>query len=403
MPRFKYRALDASGQMVIGFIDAPSNEAVAPELEKISYLPIEIADAADEVRSSFRNPFARQPTSEEISGITEDLATLVKGGVTLDRALLILSETGTRPPVSRLMLELHRSITSGHSLAEAVADHPQLFPKTYAKMVEAAELAGTLDETLRVVAHERRRGEHLRRRITSAMTYPAFLTVAALGVLVFVLISIIPEFERALAGFQQEGEQANQFVFALSRSLRANADLFAVSGIVILSVLFFASRSRAVRGSFMRMLGRIPGIRQVVAHERTVVFCATLGTLTHSGVDITTALRLIHDLMRDRRSAEKVDKVVTSVRQGHRLSEALLETDLLPVYAVHMLRVGEESGQLHSAASRIAGFYEARLDRSLTRLTSILGPAIIILVSMLIAWLIISVITALLSVNELLL
>jgi general secretion pathway protein F len=133
-----------------------------------------------------------------------------------------------------------------------------------------------------------------------------------------------------------------------------------------------------------------------------VAFCATLGTLTSSGVDISTSLRLIHDLMRDKKSALAMDGVLASVRQGHRLTEALAETELLPPYAVQMLRVGEESGELAPAALRIAAFYETRLDRALGRLTSILGPAIMILVSLLIAWLIISVITALLSVNELL-
>jgi general secretion pathway protein F len=266
--------------------------------------------------------------------------------------------------------------------------------------VEVAEVAGTLDETLRVIAHERRRGENLRRRISSALAYPAFLIVAAVGVLIFVLVGIIPEFERALAGFQSEEQQP--FIFGLSRAVRANTDMLGIVAIVVISVLFFTLRTRAARSFFLRVIGRVPGVRELVRHEQTVVFCATLGTLTHSGVDISSGLRLIRDLMRDNRSAEKIDRLVASVRQGHRLSDALLEVNILPPYAVHMLRVGEESGELDSAAMRIAGFYEVRLDRALTRLTAILGPAIIILVSALIAWLIISVITALLSVNELL-
>lgn len=387
--------------MVAGVIEAPTSEAVVPELEKISFLPIEIGDEGD-ARTSSRRLFARNPTSEEISGFSEDLATLIAGGVALDRALLILAETGVRPPVARLMHDLHREISGGHSLAEAVSNHPRLFPKTYVKMVEVAEVAGTLDETLRVIAHERRRGEGLRRRIASALTYPAFLIVAATGVLVFVLLYIVPEFERALVGFQTEGTQP-PFVFQLSRWFRANTDLIAATAVVLLSAVLLASRSRAVKSFLMQMLGRIPGIREIVRDERTVAFCSTLGTLTHSGVDISTALRLIRDVMRDARSAAKIERVVAAVRQGQRLSEALQEVDLLPIYAVHMLRVGEESGQLGATAVRIAGFYEDRLDRALARLTGVLGPAIIILVSALIAWLIISVITALLSVNELLL
>ncbi len=400
MPKYRYRAIDASGQMVAGVIEAASNAAVVPELEKIAFLPIEIRDESEPAGFSLRRFFARAPTREEISGISEDLATLVKGGVTLDRALLILSETGVRPAVGNLMRDLHREISAGHSLAEAVSTHPELFPKTFAKMVEVAEVAGTLDETLRVIAHERRRGENLRRRISSALAYPAFLIVAAVGVLIFVLTAIIPEFERALAGFQTEDQQP--FIFALSRAVRANTDLIGIVLILTITALFLIFRTRAARSFLMRAVGRVPGVRVLVRHEQTVVFCATLGTLSHSGVDISTGLRLIRDLMRDSRSAEKIDRIVAGVRQGRRLSEALLDVDILPPYAVHMLRVGEESGELDSAAMRIAAFYEVRLDRALTRLTAILGPAIIILVSSLIAWLIISVITALLSVNDLL-
>jgi general secretion pathway protein F len=403
MPRYRYRALDASGQMLVGVLDAPSSAAVVPELERMAALPIEIIDVGGEAGGrSWRSIFQRKPTREEITGVTEDLATLVRGGVTLDRALVILSETGTRPVLKSLMLDLHREISGGHSLAEAVAKHPDLFPRTYEKMVEVAEVAGTLDETLRVIAHERTRGENLRRRITSALAYPSFLIVAATGVLIFVLMGIIPEFERALAGFPQAMQGSTELVFQLSRALRNNSDMIAgiALGVVLGGFLLF--RSRFAKAFFMRLLGVIPGAREVVGYERTVSFCATLGALTHSGVDISTALRLIRDLMRDSRSAAKIDKVLTSVRQGHRLTDALIEVDMLPVYAVHMLRVGEESGELGPAAMRIAGFYEGKLDRALGRLTSILGPAIMILVSLLIAWLIISVITALLSVNDLL-
>ncbi len=178
MPKFRYRALDASGRMVAGVIEAPSSEAVVPELEKVSFLPIEIGDESGPVAKS-PSLFTRRPTREEITGFTEDLAGLIKAGVTLDRALLILSEAGVRPPMARLMHDLHREISGGHSLAEAIAGHPQLFPKTYVTMVEVAEVSGTLDETLRVIAHERRRSENLRRRITSALAYPSFLIVAA--------------------------------------------------------------------------------------------------------------------------------------------------------------------------------------------------------------------------------
>jgi general secretion pathway protein F len=133
-----------------------------------------------------------------------------------------------------------------------------------------------------------------------------------------------------------------------------------------------------------------------------VFFCTTLGTLLGSGVDITSSLRLVRDLFRDPRAAEKVDRLIAEVRQGHRVSDSLASLNLLPPYVIPVLRVGEEAGELDTMAVRIGGFYEDRLDRALTRLTSILGPSILILVSLMIAWLIVTVITALISVNDLL-
>lgn len=401
MPKFRYRALDPSGRILTGIVEASSSEAVLPELEKLAAFPIEISDLREN-RRPLLSFLSRTPTREEITRITEDLATLLGAGLALDRALHILSETSTRAPLSRLMLDLNRTISGGSSLAEALSAHPSLFPRTYVKMVEVAEHAGTLPQTLGTIAHERARSEAVRRRITSALAYPAFLTVAASGVLVFVLLYIVPEFERALTGAAGP-EGSTQLVFVLSRALRANTDVAAAAGILLLLGLLLAARSSAAKDLAFRAMGRVPGLREILRNAQAVSFCTALGTLSRSGVDISTALRLIHDLMRDRRSAAKIDRVVASVRQGQRLSDALAEVELLPVYAVHMLRVGEESGEIDAAALRIAGFYEAKLDRALTRLTSIIGPAILILVSLLVAWLIISVMTALLSMNDLIL
>ncbi len=403
MAKFRYRALDSGGQLVVGEVDAASRADLMARIEQTGNLPIDV----DEVREggglagSFRLTLSRGPRREEITSLTQDLAMLLKGGVSLDQALLILSELTGRPPIEALMRELHRGITAGKSFADVLAAHPAVFPRIYVKMVEVAEASGTLEDTLVSIARDRRRVELLRRRVQSVLTYPAFLIVAAAGVLVFVLTAIIPEFERALVGYGDRLGSA-QTVFALSRLLRENSDLFLGGAIAIAAGVFFLVRSRAAGAAAFRVLSRIPGVRTVVLYAQTVFFCATLGTLTASGVDITSTLRLIRELMRDRRNAEKVDQVIAEVRQGKRLTDALANADLLPPYVVHMLRVGEEAGRLGAVATRVAGFYEEKLDRALGRLTAVLGPGIMILVAMMIAWLIVTVMTTLLSVNDLL-
>jgi general secretion pathway protein F len=346
--------------------------------------------------------FARRPSGEEITGLTQDLALLVKGGVTLGEAFEVLAATAPRRALAELATELHRGIADGRSFAETLAARPDIFPPIYVKMVEVAEASGKLAEVLEAIVLQRRRGDRLRRRISSALAYPTFLLVAATGVLVFVLTTIIPEFERALLGYESQIKGSTATVFALSRFLRANSDWLGAAALAAIVAGFLAVRSRRFLPAAIDAIGRIPGIRQVVVHERTVFFCATLGTLIGNAVDISTALRLIADMMRDRRSREKVAAMTVEVRQGHRLSEALAAADLLPPYVFHMLRVGEEAGELPAVALRVAGFYEEKLDQALTRMTSVLGPTIMAAVGGLIAWLIISVVTALLSVNDLL-
>ncbi len=402
MAQFRYRAIDRTGQLVFGEAQATSGAQLIQRIEELGNLPVEVTEIEDRPGRRLSHWFARGPTKEEITELTQDLAMLLKGGVTLSGALQILSEMTDRAAMRRLLRDLHDRLADGKSLAEALTHHPQAFPPIYVTMVEVAEAAGTLEETLGAIAHERRRNEKLRRRISSALSYPAFLLVAAMGVFAFVLLVVLPEFERALAGYQGHLNPSAQMIFALSGFVRDNTDLILAIGIVVLGGALVTSRSDSAVAAMTRLIRRVPGIRNIATFERTIFFCGTLSLLIRNGVDISTALRLIRELMRDKRSAQAVDDVIAAVRQGERLTEALAEGRILPQYVLQMLRVGEEAGRLGAVAFRVAEFYEEKLDRALERLTGTLGPAIMIVVSVLIAWLIISVITALLSVNELL-
>lgn len=406
MARFRYQALNTSGELLTGEIDAESSRQVFGELEKLGHMPIEATELKDGAGGGTGGLLSRliasKPSREEITEITRDLAMLLKGGVSLHEALQLLSQMGGKPPLRNLMAALQRDIAQGKSFAEALGVHTDVFPPTYVKMVEVAESAGTLEATLDKIAQERTRSEALRRRVTSSLTYPLFLVVAACGVFLFVMLQVIPEFERALSGFMDKMDPQAKMIFALSRFVQANIDMILGIVAVLLVGGLLLSRSRAFLGFLIRTLGRLPGTRRIVQFQQTVFFCSTLGTLLASGVDITTSLRLVRDLFRDPRAAEKVDQLIAEVRQGHRVSDALAKLNLLPAYVIPILRVGEEAGELDTMAVRIGGFYEDRLDRALARLTSILGPSILILVSLMIAWLIVTVITALISVNELL-
>jgi general secretion pathway protein F len=351
---------------------------------------------------TWRDRLTIDPGSEEITGFTVDLAMLLKGGVALDEALLILTQMETRRWLVRLIEQLHVDLSSGKSLSKVLAKHPKLFSPLYIKMVEVAEISGRLEPALTSIALERQRSERLRKRLISAIAYPGFLAVAALGVLAFVLLYIIPQFEGAIVGFRSKISPSALFVFRLSELFRQNVDVVLI-GIAALLLGFVAlKRFGQKRSLWVDILSALPFTSRVVTYHMTLTFCRTLEILLENGVDISTSLRLIRGMIGMPRAGPKIDAVIADVRGGKRLSQALASQTLLPGHVVQMLRVGEEAGNLGTSAGRIAIFYENKLDTALGRLTAVLGPVLMMGVSVLIGWLILSIMSALLSINDLL-
>ena len=405
MSSFAYIALDSAGKILKGTMEAEASGEVLAHLDTVGCTPISVEPQARGARPggrSLRDWLTPDPRPEDITGFTLDLAMLLKGGVALTEALQILSQMESRSWLVKVLRALHAALSNGKSLSEAISAHPKLFPPIYVKMVEVAETSGRLEEALTGLAAERQRGERLRKRFISAISYPCFLVVAAVGVLFFILIYLIPKFEVALQGFRDKIDPSALVVFEMSGFLNRNLDVVVLSMAGLLGGAVLLNRIGSERGLWLALLARLPFSRAVLANELTVTFCRTLAILVRNRVDISTALRLIRGVVRLPGAGPEIDRVVADVRQGQRLSETLSRGRLFPRHVVQMLRVGEESGDLADSASRVAVFYEAKLDAALGRVIAVVGPAVMVLVSLLIAWLIISVMTALMSINDLL-
>ena len=402
MPSFRYEALDGGGRRLTGTMDGGSRGDVIAELNRAGFLPIKAWEARLGSGRSLREMLTPEPKSEDVTTLTLDIVMLLQGGVMLSEALMLLSQMDTRGWRIRVLCELHRAIATGKTFSAALAEHPRLFSPIYVKMVEVAEATGRLDRALASLAEERQRVERMRKKLIGAISYPAFLVFAALSAMVFIFTYVIPQFETALEGFRDKVDPTALMVFNASRFLRTHGQGIAISvGATALALIAFGKLG-ASRGLWLQLVVRLPVARTVFRHEVTVQFCRTLAVLIGNGVDISTALRLLRDLMRLPAYRVEVDGVIADVRKGRRLSEALEGRAFLPRHVVQMLRVGEDSGRLPDSAGRVAVFYEARLDTALTRAIAVIGPVTMILVSILIAWLIICVMSALMSVNDLL-
>ena len=400
MPNFRYRALTQNGEIVHGTLSAPTAKEVAHRIEYLRLLPIETVEDKATSASSSAGLFSR-PSPAEVTTFTRDLALLLKAGARLDDALELLASDADVGRLRPVVGKLRASILSGESFASAVAEHPALFPAMYVALVRVGEVSGTLDSVLEMLGAERARAELMRRKLTDAMQYPAFVLIAAVCVMLFFILFVLPQFSSVLQDFGAKSDSALSVFIKLSEFLRTNAVPVMLSAGLLVASLWWLLRRPGAPAAVITALSRAPGLATVFQFYRTSLFCRNLGVLLGSGVNLTATLRILVDIMAVTGSVATWTAAADRVRHGGKLSEALLASSNMPPMAIRMLRLGEETGQLPVLASRVAEFYEAKLQRSLDRIVGIIGPLAIIGISAVVGGLIVSVMTALLSVTQL--
>jgi general secretion pathway protein F len=402
MPAYRYRALTQVGEVVSGSIVASTPAEVDRRIEYLGLIPIDtITDQSGAGRgANFNLSLFSQPRAEDVTIFTIDLALLLRTGARINDALELLAadvDVGRMRPV---VGKLAAAILSGESFAESISHHPVVFPQIYLALARVGEASGTLPAILEAIGAERARAEALRRRISDALRYPAFLLLAAAGVLTFFLTVVLPQFSTVFRDFNAKLDPTLLAFLAVSDFMRSNGNMILAGLIGAIGLGWLVFRRPGARGALMDAASHLPLVRPVLSYRRTALFCRNLGLLLASGVTMPGSLRILSDIMASMGGSTVWSQIDDKVRHGGKLSEALSTTKALPPMAVRTLRLGEESGQLPTLAGRIAEFYESKLQRSLDRLIGVVGPLAIIVISVIVGGLIVSVMTALLSVNQ---
>ncbi|VIO77473.1 type II secretion system F family protein [Bradyrhizobium ivorense] len=400
MPNYRYRAMNSDGELVSGAIAAPAPGDVAARIERLGLVLVDSVTL--EQGGTGRRAFSlfNTPKPEDVTIFTRDLALLLRAGARINDGLELLAADRDFGRLRPVVADIRSRVVAGESFAEALARHQGLFPPMYVALIRVGEASGSLDQVLEVLADERTRTEALKRRLGDAVRYPLFVLGAASCVLLFFLTFVLPQFASILQDF---GAKVDPFILGflnLSTFLRANSDTVLAILVVVLLSAWMLLRREGVRRGLMTALTRLPAIREVMKYYRTALFCRNLGLLLGSGVNLTTTLRILVDMMASIGSSAVWTDATDRVRHGAKLSDALAATEALPAMAVRMLRLGDETGQLPMLAGRVAEFYEAKLQRTLDRVVGIAGPAAIIVISVVVGGLIVSVMTALMSVSQ---
>jgi general secretion pathway protein F len=403
MPNFHYRAITKTGELVSGSVSAMAASEVARRIEYLGLIPIDTVSersTAGSARPVFSLELFNRPRAEDITLFTRDLALLLKAGARINDALELLAGDIDIGRLRSTVGQIRMRVLAGETFADALARHPSLFSPMYVALVQVGETSGALDRILEVLGNERARAEALRNKLADALRYPAFVLFAAGCVLTFFLLFVLPQFGSVLRDFGAKLDPLVLFFLNMSDFLHTHMMSIGVGLVLFLIAVLVAIRQPRIRSMVVREVTRLPLIEPVLRIYRTALFCRNLGILLGSGVPLTATLRVLIDIMNSTGAKVNWAQAVDSVRHGGKLSDALANAAVFPPMAVRMLRLGEETGQLPLLSSRVSEFYEEKLQRRLDRIVGIVGPVAIIGISIVVGSLIVSIMTALLSVSQ---
>src|SRR6202453_2765165 len=323
VPNFRYRALTPDGEIRQGPPPAPSSAEVADRIAYLHLLPIETVEEKRSAASSDFGLFGR-PGPAEVTTFTRDLALLLKAGARLDDAMELLASDADVGRLRPVVGKVRAALLSGESFADAIAAHPRLFPPMYVALARVGEVSGALDQVLDLLGTERARSEQMRRKLTDAMQYPVFVLIAAVCVMLFFILFVLPQFSSVLQDFGAKSDTALSVFIRLSDFLRANATAALLTVAFTIAGLWWLFRRPGTTTAVVSVIARTPGIANIFQFYRTSLFCRNLAVLLGSGVNLTASLRILVDIMAVTGDVTVWTAAADRVRHGGKLSDALL-------------------------------------------------------------------------------
>ena len=407
MAQFQYRASDPQGKIVEGTIDAPEVAGVVARLHDRGLIPIKIgapgvagAKPARLALPSMPTFGRRGPRRRDLLVLTQELSALVSAGLPLDRSLVTLAELADHPDLKRIMGEVLHAVQGGKSLAEALAQH-KFFPPLYVNMVRAGELGGFLEVVLQRLSEYLDSSQALRDEVRSALTYPILLTFAMGGSMLVLLTYVLPKFATLFTDLGRSLPLPARVVLGASEILRGYwwVGVLAVVGTVV--GVRYSIRSPRGRYNFDQWKLRLPGLGMLLKKTEVAGLARTLGTLLKSGVPLLQALGVLKEIAGNQVIVRALGEVEAGVREGEGVSGPLGRSGVFPPLAVQMMSVGEETGRLDELLLRVADHYDREVRVQVDQFTRLLEPVLILVMGLGTGFIVISMLSAIFSVNDL--
>ena len=412
MSSFNYVAMNNQGKEVTGVIESENTTAAIAKLREKGFFPtsvtIDKAGQGDKKKSKKKKSFLNAEITIFSGGVngsvlalfTRQLATLIDAGLPLLRSLNVLGDQQKAGCLKSTLEDVSESVEGGSSFSESLEKFPKVFSKLYVNMIKAGEAGGVLEVVLNRLAEFAEKSEKLKKRVKSAMIYPAFVITVAMAVLSFLITFIVPKFAEMFTDLDLELPWMTSFLISVSDIARDQ--WYIPIGAVIGGIVFIKVLRRTNKGKYIIdvFLLKVPLVGMLISKISIARFTRTLGTLITSGVPILQALVIVKDTAGNEVIAKAVESVYESIREGESIVEPLRLCKVFPPMVISMIEVGEETGALAEMLIKIADNYDEDVDVAVEGLTSLLEPFLIVFLAVIVGFIVIAMFMPLISLLQ---
>ena len=402
MGAFEYVAMDQSGKRAKGLLEGDTPKHVRQILRDRKLIPVSVTEVAKkEARRQRSFSLRRGLSSAELALITRQLASLSQSGLPLEEALLAVAQQNDQPRTKSILLGVRAKVMEGHALADGLHEFPQAFPELYCATVAAGEQSGHLDVVLERLADYTEARQELRQRVTNAMVYPIVLVVMAVGIISFMLATVVPKIVNVFENTSAELPALTSGLIATSDFLRAYWPLLIVAMTALGWLAWWVLQRDGPRRRFHRTLLRLPIVSRLTRGINTARFTRTLSILAGSGVPILQALKISAEVVENVPMREAITEATVRIREGASISKSLAASKLFPPMMIHLVSSGEAGGRLEEMLSRAATGQEREVDGLIATLLGILQPLLIIIMGAIVLTIVLAILLPIFEINNL--
>lgn len=402
MSFYIYKAKSLKGEIISDSIEMKNKQDLARHLRAQGYILISATTKEEKRKAkSFFFDFFNKVGIVEKMLFTKNLQVMVNSGVPLPRALNTLADIVKTKKFKKVLLKVKKQITQGESFSKAISKYPEIFSDLFVNMIKTGEEAGTLNETLGILASQMEKQHKLKAKIKSAMMYPAIIVVAMVGIGILMLVMVVPNLAKTFEELNMELPITTKFIIFLGTFLAQNWFIFIL--FIIVFIFSFLSLSKTKQGSKFidRILLKLPIISSLIKKTNSAFTIRTLGSLISSGVPIVRAIEITSKTISNFYYKKALTEITKKVQKGEKLSNAMSNYEsIFPIIVIQMIKVGEETGETSIVLLKLAEFFEQEVSETAENLSTVIEPVLMLIIGGAIGFFAISMIQPMYSVLE---